>query len=76
MPYTDPAAVTFDDCEKPFAEGSVQGTAVSRPIDGELAVHAKLLSTLPAFLLAVCDRKGGCIKHERYYYTQKHCRII
>ena len=44
MPYTGTAAVTFDDCEKPFAEGRAQGTAVSRPIDGELAVHAKLKS--------------------------------
>ncbi len=62
MPYTDPAAVTFDDCEKPFAEGSVQGTAVSRPIDGEFAVHAKLFKHIARLVFsAVCDRKGGCI---------------
>ncbi len=59
MPYTDPAAVTFDDCEKPFAEGSVQGTAVSRPIDGEFAVHAKLSSTLPALSFRQCATAKG-----------------
>ncbi len=58
MPYTGSAAVTFDDCEKPFAEGRTQGTAVSRPIDGELAVHAKLTSTQPACFWQCATAKG------------------